>query len=164
MALQVRNHIAAAPFNKERRALKEWARLAFPAYVGRRHPVSGASMAADTELDSAEWHAVKHCARGEWGEGTTLQEYLDDMRRALRHPAAWLYAGRDHQRTVRSRAVSWVDTTMPDAVKYAEISAGRIIFTMYDVERQLIVSCYVRDALDADTLFASWKPVRRLLP
>ncbi len=116
-----------------------------------------------TELDSAEWHAVKHCGRGEWKEGTTLKEYQEDMRRALLHTDAELRVGRDCKGPPRSKAASSVDTTAAGVLQHAEVAAGRIIYTVYDVARHVIMTCHIRAELD-EYHFVNWKPLRRLVP
>ena len=162
-AARIRDYIADAPFNSERRKLSKWARIG-PSYVGRPHPVTGESVDDETELQSDEWHALKHCADGGWPEGTKLNEYLGDMRRALKHENASVCLGKHYERhQIRSKGASWLDSTAVGVIQHATTGPGRIIFTVYDVSRHVIMSCYIRDELD-EFFFASWRPLRRLLP
>lgn len=147
---QLLSHIADAPFPDERRALSVWNRTG-PKLEGSAHPSRpGETLAAETELTSAEWHAVKHTAYGEWPTGTTTQEYLSDIRAAILEPGATLHVGTATVpmpgcRTSRLSSRAGVRTRLDgasSAVARVCRKPGHALLAVYDVARRKICSGY----------------------
>jgi len=139
-------HIAAATFSADNRTVEAW-QLIGPTVVGRPHPSKpGETLTAETSLNSAEWHAAKHSATGEWAADTSTAEYLDDLRAAVRHPTSVMHVGRD---------------SIPCGARGARRMASRVgLRTPMEQARSLLKKAVV---LADHELLAIYDPVRRCL-
>lgn len=163
-ALQIRALLANAPFATEQRPVSEWNRIG-PNLVGQPHPVTGQPVTADTVMSSAEWHALKHTALGEWRPGTTLNEYLADVRRALSHADAVLEIGKEvaARKPPRSKAASWVEAT-DQVLQHGVPRADHVVYSVYDAARNCIVTGFRPERGYVVTALRNWTNRRRLLP
>lgn len=157
-------HIASAPFNKDRRTLREWQRIG-PNYAGLPHPsVPGQVLDLTTDIGSADWHVTKHTGKGEWAPGTTTQEYLVDIQASVRHASSILDVGGQTIRypgtsTTRYAPRAGVRTDMAQAaavVKKAIIRPGWHMLTVYGVDTHVVTTAYQLESSKAMTTVSSW--------
>jgi hypothetical protein len=156
--------IADAPFSVDVRPLKEWARIALSSFVGMPHPSRPSQpMDAETELTSVEYHVLKHTLDGGWPPGTTPDEYIRDIRTAVRDVAAKLDLGRQrlNYRGIAERMAPRA-ATRTDVFKTTRAESDMCTMVVYDPGRSKVCSGYRLTNDDAEDTLAKWNPRCRL--
>ena len=167
---RIMGHIADAKFSDHSRPLHTWARIGAN-FVGLPHPsMPGAVLTLTTDLNSAEWHAAKHTAQGEWAPDTTTAEYLADVRASVLHPSSVLDVGGMQVNYSGSSAVRYapraaVRTDMAQAravVKKATPKPGAHMLTVYAIDTHRIASAYQLESHKATAKVNAWSNHRAL--
>lgn len=130
--------IAGAPFMGKVRVR--------PAERGRRYLGRGVGAVEE----SLFVHLVRRVREGQWAEGTTESEYLEDLRAAVRDPSARLalYVLRGgHVAAAFSNNRMPPSRRGPNALDY--------LFVVYSADRGRIISGYQASSLDAVEVSAS---------
>ena len=165
-------HIASADFSDREQTVKDWSRGGGD-YVGRAHPSKpGETLELDTVLNSAEWHAAKHTAQGEWEEGTTTKEYLDDVRACVRHSSSILdvggaritFSGSSASRYAPRAGVRTDLKAANAVVKKLTKRAGTHILTVYAIDTNKLASAYQLEASNAAGTVEAWSGHRAFSP
>jgi hypothetical protein len=169
---QIMEHIASARFSTDERTLEAWSRVG-PDYSGRPHPSRPRELLTrETLLNSAEWHTVKHTGRNAWQEGTTTEEYLDDLRAAVRHECAILDVGQatvpyPGTRQSRSAPRAGVRTDLKKArpvLKRVTCTADYTMLTVYAVDTRKLTTAFPLEATKANGTVCAWVNHRAFLP
>lgn len=160
--------LARAPFARESRPLREWARLTPSRFIGQPHPSDpSVILDLDTPLRSDEWHLLKHREDGGWLPGTSVAEYVADAQSAVTRPDARIVLGAEHLPARRTEATR-LAVVAPVADSVAPQSrvvggAGGSMVVIYDPDRRCICSAYVdRGGRMIARLHAKWRNARDL--
>jgi hypothetical protein len=156
----VRTHISQAPFNRERRLEKQWARIG-DTVVGCAHPTGGAPITNDTALSSLERHVAKRIRDGQWKASTTISQYEADCQRAA-GIASIVKAG------VRMVPLAATQTHVTAAdFPQLTIVPGQVVLVVYDTDKKRITtSYYLPEAQAPVQVYKHWvqQPRPVLLP
>jgi len=158
--------ISDAAFSADVRSLEQWAGPAPATFVGLPHPSRpNETISATTQLNSLEFHLLKHRLDGSWAANTTTEEYIRDIRNACLHPAAVLDLGRDAKRYPGSnasrsfpRACTRVESDAPPRLVRVNSEKGTCVLVIYAPDLSRIVSSYRGRSADAERRLAAWKP------
>lgn len=162
------SHLATVSFSTEERTLQEWQDKDGLDFVGEAHPGRpGERLLASTVLTSLEYHTLKHTlADQSFCLATSPAEYLDNMRRACRHPAAVLHVGRGRYMRRLGRAPSLaiirLDVCAAPTLPNVRRGAGLELFVVYDRGKSKLVSAYVMSSEQVNSELATWSNQRRL--
>ena len=136
--VEVLRRMSSVPLSSHTRTAREWGGPT-SSLVGELHPVTGAQIEEGTPLTSAEYHLTKRIQDGEWKPGTSLAEFLSDIRTSIMHPAARLHVG---ERDYLVAATVTDATVLGSAVSTMMPRFGRCLFVLYSVKHRNIATAY----------------------
>lgn len=111
-----------------------------PRHRGLRH----GNRTVRAREDSLFYHLAKRIDEGQWAEGTTEEEYLEDLRSAARDPSARLVLY-----TLRGGNIAAVVSDNPSPEGHRGPNALEYLFVAYSADRATIITGYQMSGVEA---------------